>query len=134
MAKPETVAEVNPQPVVKTEEKQGDHIQTVYFGFNETELSSKAKTDLDKALTYLKQHAQAKIQLVGHADSKGDWNKNMSIALNRGKMVRNYLVEKGADSNRILYYGQGCAYPADKNDTPEAQGKNRRVDISVIVE
>ena len=134
VAKPKTVAEVNPQPVVKTEEKQGDHIQTVYFGFNETELSSKAKTDLDKALTYLKQHAQAKIQLVGHADSKGDWNKNMSIALNRGKMVRNYLVEKGADSNRILYYGQGCAYPADKNDTPEAQGKNRRVDISVIVE
>jgi OOP family OmpA-OmpF porin len=46
--------------------------------------------------------------------------------------VKNFLVEKGVEKNRIYTEGKGSTQPVADNKTREGRAKNRRVEVEVV--
>ena len=50
----------------------------------------------------------------------------------RAEAVKNFLVSKGVERNRIYTEGKGEKQPIADNKTKEGRAKNRRVEIEVV--
>ena len=72
------------------------------------------------------------IEVVGHTDDVGDDDYNMDLSLQRARSVRDYLVSKGLDPNKIVTTGMGESMPIASNSTPEGRAENRRVQILML--
>lgn len=88
---------------------------------------------LDNLADLLKKKTTYKISLSGHTDNTGDANHNFNLSIQRAQAVRNYLVSKGVEANRITATGYGATQPLASNLTEEGRQKNRRVEIQVVV-
>jgi OOP family OmpA-OmpF porin len=65
-------------------------------------------------------------------DSVGTDAYNQKLSVRRATAVKNYLVSKGIDANRIQIEGKGESQPVADNKTSAGRAKNRRVQIEVI--
>lgn len=72
------------------------------------------------------------VEIVGHADSKGNADDNMVLSKQRANTVRDYLISKGLDTSIVETKGMGDTMPISDNDTAEGRAKNRRVEILVL--
>ena len=72
------------------------------------------------------------VEVVGHTDDVGDDAYNMALSEERAKSVRNYLVTKGLDPNKVVTTGKGESMPIASNSTPEGRAENRRVQILTL--
>ena len=69
---------------------------------------------------------------VGHTDSIGSDSYNQRLSVRRSDAVKNYLVSKGIERNRVYTEGKGEKQPVADNKTSEGRAKNRRVEIEVV--
>ena len=101
--------------------------------------------DSDKAV--LKPESQAKLTdlvektkavnlevviAVGHTDAVGTDGYNQKLSIRRADAVKNFLVSKGIEKNRIYTEGKGEKQPVADNKTSEGRAKNRRVEVEVV--
>ena len=103
----------------------------VNFAFNSAELTSSAKTNLDKLATVLINNPDTNINIYGHTDNKGTAQVNQKISENRANSVKNYLISKGIASSRMITMGRGFSEPIASNDTDAGRAKNRRVEFAI---
>lgn len=103
----------------------------VLFGFDESNLSSDAKTSLDKLVVVLNTYGDTDIELQGHTDSKGSLKYNQALSERRANAVSSYLVSKGIASHRLSPVGYGETTPKYDNDTAEGLAENRRVEFLI---
>ena len=75
-----------------------------------------------------------KIAIHGHTDDKGDDNTNLILSSNRAEAVKNYLIEKGIDANRLSSKGFGEQKPKELNDSEENRKINRRTEFQLLKE
>ncbi|NRT13673.1 OmpA family protein, partial [Flavobacterium sp. 14A] len=68
----------------------------------------------------------------GHTDSDGSNALNQTLSENRAAAVRNYLVEKGINADRLKSTGFGETKPIASNRTAKGKAENRRVEVSLI--
>jgi outer membrane protein OmpA-like peptidoglycan-associated protein len=80
----------------------------------------------------IKKFPTLNIQLTGHTDKSGNADKNLILSQNRAKAVRNYLVSKGVDGDKILIEGLGSDNPLAENQTNQGKSQNRRVELIFI--
>lgn len=107
--------------------------------------ASDALFDFDKAV--LKPDAQAKLTdlaekakgvnlevviAVGHTDVVGNDAYNQKLSVRRADAVKNFLVSKGIEKNRIYTEGKGSKNPVADNKTAAGRAKNRRVEVEVV--
>jgi len=52
----------------------------VLFGFDKSDLSAEAKTNLDKLVTILNEYPETNLEVQGHTDSKGTEGYNMTLS------------------------------------------------------
>jgi OOP family OmpA-OmpF porin len=57
---------------------------------------------------------------------------NQRLSVRRAEAVKNYLVSKGVEQNRVYTEGKGEKQPVADNSTREGRAKNRRVEIEVV--
>jgi len=79
----------------------------VYFETNEWQVREDMKDELNKLGNWLKDHPSAKVELSGHADSRGDKDYNRKLSLQRAVAVKNYLNILGISEDRISVVAQG---------------------------
>ncbi len=103
----------------------------VNFAFNSAELTSSAKTNLDKLATVLINNPDTNINIYGHTDNKGTAQVNQKISENRANSVKNYLISKGIASSRMITMGRGFSEPIASNDTEAGRAQNRRVEFAI---
>ena len=103
----------------------------VNFAFNSAELTSSAKTNLDKLATVLINDPDTNINIYGHTDNKGTAQVNQKISENRANSVKNYLISKGIASSRMITMGRGFSEPIASNDTDAGRAQNRRVEFAI---
>lgn len=102
------------------------------FDYNDSRLKEEAKKVLDEIGRELKKLKQAKVQINGHTDSKGDDAYNLALSEKRAKSVEAYFTEAGGFSNVTFQTkGYGETRPAASNDTEENGQKNRRVEMVI---
>src|SRR5690554_2465066 len=105
---------------------------TVNFGFDSSDLSSKATANLDKLAKIFIDNPKTQISIYGYTDSVGREQYNMKLSRTRANAVKNYLVSKGIGTKRITTQGMGPADPVASNDTDAGRAKNRRVEFSIV--
>lgn len=103
----------------------------VLFGFDESNLSQEAKTNLDKLVTVLNSYPDTDIEIQGHTDSKGSGAYNQNLSEQRARTVSTYLTGEGIAYNRLTTKGFGEAYPKYENDTDAGRTENRRVEFLI---
>jgi outer membrane protein OmpA-like peptidoglycan-associated protein len=103
----------------------------ILFGFDQSNLSDEARTNLDKLVTVLNTYAETNIEIQGHTDSRGSEAYNQNLSVQRAGAVSNYLAQRGISRNRLTTKGFGENAPRYDNDTDEGRRLNRRVEFLI---
>lgn len=98
---------------------------TVYFDFDSSELRQDAQVTLTDQLESLNID-EAPIVIQGHADERGTQEYNYKLGERRANEVREYLVMKGIERDRITTVSFGEDEPVDEGHDETAWAKNRR--------
>ncbi|WP_300669986.1 OmpA family protein [Soonwooa sp.] len=107
------------------------HENTVNFDFNSSNLTTLAKSNLDKLVTVLSNNPDTNINIYGHTDSIGTDAVNMKISQQRAAAVKNYFVAHGIAASRMFTEGLGKTSPVASNDTDAGRAQNRRVEFAI---
>ena len=92
-------------------------------------LSKDDTKQLDALAREIKAMGSCQVSVIGHADNTGTSEVNEAVAVNRARMVADYLKKKGV--NNITTSGESYNHPVAGNDTASGRAKNRRVEIYV---
>jgi len=103
----------------------------VLFGFDRSDLSADAKTNLDKLVTVLNSYPDTNLEIQGHTDSKGTEAYNQTLSEKRASTVSAYLAAKNIASSRLTTKGFGETAPKYDNETEEGRAQNRRVEFLI---
>jgi outer membrane protein OmpA-like peptidoglycan-associated protein/tetratricopeptide (TPR) repeat protein len=112
--------------------------QPVLFEFNESFIRDDMKKQLDDVADLLKKDRTVKLQIDGHADSKGTSEYNLALSKQRANAVRNYFIISGIAPERLIVVAEGDKVPVAPNtrengeDNPQGRIQNRRVELSLI--
>lgn len=104
---------------------------SILFGFDKSNLSNDAKTNLDKLVNIMKDYEDTNIEVQGHTDSKGSEAYNKKLSEQRATAVSQYLMEKGINNFRLSINGFGELLPKYINTTDEGRLLNRRVEFLI---
>ena len=107
-------------------------LNNVFFDTDESELKPESEAELNRLVILMQQNPQIKVEISGHTDNVGNKEHNAVLSKNRAKSVFDYLVNKGIDSDRMIYAGYGFDNPVTTNDTPEGRALNRRTEFKII--
>jgi outer membrane protein OmpA-like peptidoglycan-associated protein len=106
-------------------------LRNVLFEQGKTNLLSGSSSELDNIVSFLKVNPTVKIELAGHTDNRGIPAQNVKLSQARVDKVRDYLIERGINKNRIAGKGYGGAVPIASNDSEETRQLNRRVEFTI---
>jgi len=103
-----------------------------FFDFDKAALKPEAKAKMDDLVSKTQGVNLEVIIAVGHTDAVGTSTYNQKLSVSRADAVKNYLVSKGIEKNRVYTEGKGEKQPVADNKTSEGRAKNRRVEIEVV--
>ena len=104
---------------------------TLNFKFESDELTDESRALLPEILKTVKERAIPEVLVVGHTDTMGTPKANIELGLTRANTVRNVLVQVGLDPSLIEVRSHGESDLLVKTPDETAEGRNRRVEISV---
>lgn len=112
------------------------------FDFDKAVLRAEGKSKLDELVTKAKAINLEVIIAVGHADRIGKDAYNQKLSERRAAAVKEYLVSKGIEANRVYTEGKGEKQPVTAGKCGKSEKKtkalieclqpDRRVEIEVI--
>jgi len=103
-----------------------------FFDFDKSVIKPEGKAKLDDLIGKTKGINLEVIIAVGHTDSVGSEAYNQGLSERRANAVKEYLVSKGVEKNRVYTEGKGEKQPIASNSTAEGRAKNRRTEIEVV--
>jgi peptidoglycan-associated lipoprotein len=106
--------------------------EPIFFGFDQYNVGSEERAKLQDVAAYLGTNTDARILIEGYCDWKGTPAYNKSLGDRRASSVKQYLVDLGADSNRvdILSMGDELATPDADSTTSALERKAHFVVLS----
>jgi outer membrane protein OmpA-like peptidoglycan-associated protein len=105
--------------------------RNIFFITGSAKLSSKSNKALDEIVKILSEDQNLKLSVEGHTDNVGKSAFNQTLSENRANSVKEYLVRKGVDENRLNAQGFGMDRPVADNKTAAGRSKNRRVELKL---
>jgi outer membrane protein OmpA-like peptidoglycan-associated protein len=109
-----------------------DENSGVYFDTAKYNINAASQETLNKLVNVFKEYPDTNILVVGHTDSVGTDDYNMTLSKNRAYAVTNYLTGKGLSSGRFTTNWFGESQPMHDNSTAEGRAKNRRVNVAIL--
>ena len=110
------------------EEPRKAFVLDVKFATGKATLTPDSYARLDTVVEYMVHKKEARIEISGHTDTTGKKAANKKLSQARADAVRDYLVSKGVDADRVKAVGYGDEKPIAPNDTAEGRLKNRRIE------
>ena len=98
----------------------------VFFETDSPELTPQARTTLDKQAQWLQYYAKYSFTVEGHADERGTREYNIALGARRAQTVRDYLVSRGIDGNRMRTISYGKERPVAVCNDISCWSQNRR--------
>ena len=99
---------------------------TVYFGFDSSELAGEAQAILDRQAAFLNVNPTMVVIIEGHADERGTREYNLALGDRRAVAVRDYLLAKGLNAARVRTVSYGKERPAVSGSNEGSWEFNRR--------
>ena len=107
-------------------------IEGIYFKTNSAVITSKSYDTLDKAVKVLSDYPDIRVEISGHTDNVGKAEYNKELSQKRADSVKEYFVNKGIKSERLLTVGYGEEKPIADNKTKSGKAKNRRTEFKLL--
>ena len=104
-------------------------LEGINFAINSAVITPESEQTLQKALTTLKVNPDIFVEIKGYTDNTGKRSYNIKLSKQRAESVKNWLVNHGADSEKITALGLGPDNPIAPNNTKEGRMKNRRIEF-----
>ena len=124
--------------IIKIVEDPNYVMFTIHFGYDNSNVQSGDKGELDKLADLMKRNPHISVKISAFADSKGSDAYNLKLTQRRATQGKTYLVNKGISQERIEAIGYGENNPIapntmpDGNDNPKGRAKNRRAEIQLL--
>jgi peptidoglycan-associated lipoprotein len=99
----------------------------VFFETDSTELTPQSRATLDKQAQWLTNYSQYSFTLEGHADERGTREYNIALGARRAQGVRDYLISRGIQANRMRTISYGKERPVAVCNDISCWSQNRRV-------
>ncbi len=130
------IAQNNGCPEIKKEEQEiiKKAFDNLEFESGKSIIKKTSLESLDGLADVMKKRSEFKLSLSGHTDNVGKPASNLTLSKNRTMAVRDYLVKKGIEPERIKTEWFGQTQPVAENTTPEGRQKNRRVEMKIVFE
>lgn len=109
-------------------------MHNLFFASNRAVLLPGSEAELSRLYSILIENPSLKIEVRGHTQLNNSSAKlNHDLSLARAVAVKDYLVKKGLNPNRIITNGYGNSQPIEtaKKDTI-SQAVNRRVEFKIL--
>lgn len=116
--------------------RQGENIQLIMpgnitFASDSPEINTAFYPTLDSVAIVLKEFDDTLINISGHTDSTGSFERNQILSEERADSVAGYLVQSGINAARLQARGFADRYPIASNASRSGRATNRRVEISI---
>ena len=98
----------------------------VFFGFDKYDLSSEARTTLERQAFWLRKYPSATVTIEGHCDERGTREYNLALGERRASAAKDYLIALGVDASRVSTISYGKERPVAFGSNDEAWAQNRR--------
>ncbi|HEU5042356.1 MAG TPA: OmpA family protein [Gemmatimonadales bacterium] len=87
---------------------------------------------LDSIADYLLASPDLRVEIRGHTDSVGRYQRNLTLSQARADVVRMYLNLRGVALERMVARGFGPDIPVASNRTEAGRARNRRVELKQL--
>ena len=106
------IAKSDPPPAIKIDENtEVIPLKNILFVQSKSQILASSFPELNKLVSALKVNDQIKILIEGHTDNVGDPSALMKLSEQRAKGIKEYLVFKGIETERIETKGMGASVP-----------------------
>ena len=105
-------------------------LSQINFKRSSTELTEQSIPYLENLLHIFKEN-DVKVIIEGHTDNSGDYKLNVKLSKDRANTIKDYLIKKGIEKNRIKIKGYGPSKPRYSNQSEELRRLNRRVELYI---
>ena len=106
--------------------------QKIQFASGKAKIKKVSFAILDEVADAIVTHRIQKILVEGHTDDVGRDSYNLRLSQKRADAVRNYLIGKGVNEERLDAIGFGETRPLVKGKSRKARATNRRVEFKII--
>lgn len=122
-----------PRKYINVTQEKIELLQKIQFATNKATINPGPSFELlDEVVSVLKSRPTMRVHIEGHTDSRGTLKWNMELSKMRAEAVRQYLVNKGVEAERLTAEGYGPTRPIGDNKTKAGQDKNRRTEFVIV--
>jgi outer membrane protein OmpA-like peptidoglycan-associated protein len=108
-------------------------LDAVYFTSGKAQISINSFPYLNIIGKMLTKYPKLQIEVSGHTDNVGKYEKNLALSQARAEAVRTYLIKAAPElAPRISAQGYGSSQPKAANNTAEGRKMNRRTELQVL--
>src|SRR5690606_33028561 len=93
--------------LVPIEEGQMIRLNNIFFESGKSTLNSESFPELDRLVLTMNLNQQMEVEIGGHTDDVGSDASNLKLSQERADSVREYLIGKGIEPDRIIGKGYG---------------------------
>jgi peptidoglycan-associated lipoprotein len=98
----------------------------VFFESDSSELSPQSIATLEKQAQWLQMYSQYTFTIEGHADERGTREYNIALGARRAQTVRDYLISRGVQAQRMRTISYGKERPVAVCNDISCWSQNRR--------
>ncbi len=102
------------------------------FETGKADLEEDSYKVIDELVAFLNRKEDVRIELGGHTDNVGTAKSNLILSEARANTVRDYLLLKGINPDRVTAKGYGLTMPVESNKTEEGRAINRRTEVKIL--
>ena len=102
----------------------------VLFDFDKSNLKPQYEAMLNEAAAMLRDNPSLQMEIDGHTDSIGTAEYNQGLSEKRAQSVKQYLIGKGIEAERLSIVGYGFRQPIATNETDQGRALNRRAELN----
>ncbi len=137
LPQPEEITFASIEPVVAPQVETEPPFKYVLFHFDFDKSNMQKDTDADIELLFnqMQMFPDRRFVIAGHTDERGTEKYNEKLSLRRATTVRDVLVKKGIDKNKLVVKAYGESQLVVPNaQTEEEHAQNRRVEVNFYSE
>ena len=101
----------------------------ILFDFDSSEIKPEYHSALEVIMAVLKKNPGLKVEIQGNTDNMGPESYNQMLSEKRALAVKEYMVNKGIESERLQAVGFGATRNVASNENDSGRALNRRIDF-----
>ncbi len=107
----------------------------ILFDFDRADIKARNQVVVERIISRMREVPQATATIVGHTDTIGTEEYNLSLSQRRAKAVYDQMTAAGmAAGETITHQGVGPSFPLYDNGLPEGRALNRTVTVTLSYE